>query len=517
MHLLLHILGILCFGSVLSAHDLVITNATILDGTGSDAVKGSLGITDGRISAIGEVSTEGAEVVDAEGRYVTPGFIDVHTHSEQVCDLPEAENFIRMGLTTIITGNCGSSRTDLAVFFKEMEAARLTLNVGSLIGHNSVRNKAMGGMFRREPNEEQLTEMKRMVRQAMLDGAVGLSTGLIYLPGTFARTDEIVALAKVAAANDGVYASHIRYESYRIMEAVEEFLTVAREAKIPAELSHIKLSGPSAWGKTTEVLSALDKARASGMEITHDQYVYTASSTSLGQLIPDDAREGGRDAFKARLDDPKQKAEIVSDMKQILSRSGRKSYDYAVIAQYKHNTAWNGLSVPAVTQKVRNSVSLDDQIEVVLDIERHGGASAVFHGMNEDDLRSFLKHPLTMIASDGNPRKLGDAVPHPRSYGNNARLLGRYVRDEKILTLPDAIRRMTSLPAKTFHLKDRGTLAVGSHADIVIFDLAKVTDPSQFDDPHHYATGFTDVIVNGEPVIRSGKLTDKRPGGPLRK
>ena len=499
-----------------AATDLVITHGLIVDGTGAEATKGSVRISNGRIVAVGEVDAQGATVIDAEGRFVAPGFVDVHTHSEQICTLPEAENFLRMGVTTIVTGNCGTSKTDVAAFFKDIEQTKVALHVATLIGHNAVREQAMGGLFRREPNAAQLAEMKRLVDQAMKDGAVGLSTGLIYLPGSFSKTDEIVELAKVAAAHGGIYASHIRSESYRIFSAIDEFLTIAREAKLPAELSHIKLSGPSAWGKANEVLGVLDKARAEGLQITHDQYVYTASSTSLSQLIPDDAREGGQDSFSQRVADPAEKAKIVEGMKSILSKGGRNSYDYAVVAQCKHKPEYNGLSVTEITKKEKGTEALDSQIETVIEIVKNGGASAIFHGMNEEDLTTFLKHPFTMLASDGSPRKFGDAVPHPRSYGNNARLLSRYVRDKKIMTVEEAVRRMAGLPAKTFQLKDRGVIKPGAHADVVIFDLQKVADPSQFDDPHHYSEGFTDVIVAGEPVILGSKLTGARPGGPLK-
>jgi N-acyl-D-amino-acid deacylase len=253
-----------------------------------------------------------------------------------------------------------------------------------------------------------------------------------------------------------------------------------------------------------------------GIEVTHDQYAYTASSTGLVQLIPDKALDGGRGAFLARLADPAQKAAIVEEMKQSRERQGRTDYSYAVIARFKPDPALNGLSIADAAKVKRGSASLDDQIELLFDIERQGGGSAVFHGMDEEDVQAFMKHPCTMIASDGGPRRLGEDVPHPRSYGNNARVLGRYVRELKVLTLPEAVRRMTSLPAQTFRLADRGVLRPGAWADIVIFDPDKVGDVATFDDPHHYSVGFSDVIVNGTPVIRDGAVTEARPGGPLR-
>lgn len=497
--------------------DVLIKNARIVDGTGSSARAGSVGIKAGRIVAVGEVSGTATTVIDAGGKVVAPGFIDVHTHSEKIIEVPAAENFLRMGVTTIITGNCGNSRTDVAAFFDEIRQAGMTLNVATLIGHGSVREQGMGGKFIRAPSDEQLAAMKQIVDQAMKDGAVGMSTGLIYVPGSFAKTEEIIALAKVVASHGGVYASHMRYETVRIFEALDEFTRIAREAKVRSELSHIKLSGPTAWGKAGQVLTYLDKARAEGLEITHDLYGYTASSTGLRQMIPDSALEGTREDYMARLAAPESKAKIIQGMKEILQRSGRKDYSYAVVARFVADPTLNGLSIPEAAKKVRGSDSLEEQIELLLDIESRGGGSGIFHGMNEDDLTNFLKHPLTMIASDGGPRRLGEDIPHPRSYGNNARILARYVRDRKALSLEEAIRRMTSLPSQTFGLKQRGTLQVGSRADIVVFDLEKIRDSSAFNDPHHYAEGFTDVLVNGVPVIRNGQLTEARPGGPLRR
>ncbi len=510
-------LALLIAGTTAAADfDLLITNARIADGSGKPLVGGSIAVKGGKIVAVGQIEGTADQIIDAGGKVAAPGFIDVHTHSEDICLIPVAENFLRMGVTTIVTGNCGHSRTDVAKFFQEIEESKVALNVATLIGHGSVREQGMGGSFIRAPNAEQLAMMKGLVDQAMKEGAVGLSTGLIYVPGSFAKTDELIELAKVAAAHDGIYVSHMRYETVKIFDALDEILRIAREARIRAEVSHIKLSGPSAWGKAAEVLAVLDKARAEGLKITHDQYAYTASSTGLRQTLPDAALEGEREDYLARIADPKQKAEIIAQMAEMRERQGRKDYGYAVIARCKSDPTLNGRTVPEAAKIRRGSDSLDDQIEFILDLEAQGGASAIFHGMNEDDLQAFLKHPLTLIASDGGPRRLGEDVPHPRSYGNNARVLGRYVRDLKLLTLEEAVRRMTSLPAQTFRLKDRGELKPGAFADIVIFDPEKVNDPSTFSAPHHYAEGFSDVIVNGGVVIRDGQLTEVRSGGPLR-
>lgn len=498
-------------------YDLVIANARIADGSGAPLRPGSIAVKGSRLAAIGEVTGSAAVTIDAAGQVVAPGFIDVHTHSEDICKIPAAENFLRMGVTTIITGNCGNSRTDVAAFFDEIEKAQAGVNVATLIGHNSVRKKGMSGPSIRAPRPDEMAAMKSLVDEAMKDGAVGLSTGLIYVPGTFAKTDEIIELAKVAAAHDGIYVSHMRHETIRIFEALEEFIEIVREADIRGEVSHLKVTGPSAWGQSGKVLEVLDRARAEGLRITHDQYAYTASSTGLRQTIPDSALAGTREDYRARLADPETKAEIIAKMAESRERLGHKDYRYAVIARFKEDPGLNGKSIPEAAAIVRGSDRLEDQIELILDIEARGGASAVYHGMNEEDVVLFLGHPLTMVASDGGPRRLGEDMPHPRSYGNNARVLAKYVREKKILGLEEAIRRMTSLPAETFQLKDRGVLRAGAFADLVIFDPSKVNDVSTFADPHHYAEGFSHVIVNGGVVIRDGTFTDIRSGGPLRK
>jgi len=498
------------------SYDLVIRNGRIVDGSGKPAFEGDIAVHQGRIVTIGRIDRPGREEIDAAGQIVAPGFIDVHTHSENITELPVAENFIRMGVTTIVTGNCGGSKLDVAAFFKDVEQTRTALNVATLIGHNTVRAQIMGGSFARPPTAAELQQMRALVDRAMADGAVGLSTGLIYLPGTFATTEEIIELAKVASARGGIYASHMRYENARILEALKEVVRICEEASIPAEVSHLKLSGPSAWEMSGEVIALLDGARARGLAVTHDQYVYTASSTSLGTPIPAESREGGRERFRERLKDPGQKARMVHEMKETLRRSRRDDFAYAVIANFEPDTSLNGKSVPEAAQRIRGSASLDDQIETILEIEARGGASAVFHGMSEENIQRFLVHPFTMIASDAGPRRFGEAVPHPRGYGNNARVLARYVRELGLLSLEEAVRKMTSLPAATFKLGQRGEIRPGLVADLVIFDPATVAAPSTFNDPHHYATGFSDVIVNGVPVIRAGSLTGQRPGQPVR-
>ena len=494
--------------------DLIIRHGRVADGTGNPAFFADVAVRKGRIAALGKFSGTARMEIDATGLIVAPGFIDVHTHAEEIDELPLAENFTRMGVTTLVLGNCGSSVVDVKEFFRRIETTNFSPNVATLIGHGSVRSKVMGGSFMRPPTAGELDQMKALVGQAMKDGAVGLSTGLIYLPGSFAKTGEIIELAKVAAHYDGIYASHMRNESQEILDALDELFRVAREAGIRAEISHIKLSGKANWGRTAEIIAAIGRARAEGLDITQDQYVYTASSTGISQLVPEKYREDGR--FTNNLADADQKARMVVEMKENLKRNGREDYAYAVIASYRSDSSLNGLNIVEAAKKERGSGSLDDQIELILDIHRRGGATGVFHGIDEEDLRQFLRHPNTMFASDSGVRKFQDGVPHPRGYGNNARVLARYVRELKLLQLEDAIRRMTSLPAATFRLKDRGVVRESAWADLVVFDPAKVQDRSTFDDPHHYATGFAWVLVNGTPVVKNDEPTGARPGKALR-
>ncbi|MBE0542733.1 MAG: D-aminoacylase [Verrucomicrobia bacterium] len=498
------------------SYDLIIRGGRIVDGSGNPAFYADVGVKDGRIAAVGRIKVKAATEIDATRLIVAPGFIDVHTHADEVADMPRAENFLRMGVTTIVAGNCGGSALDVGKALAEIEEKKVSINYTTLIGHNTVRRRAMNGVHDRPPTVEELEQMKSLVDRAMEDGAVGLSTGLIYLPGVFSKSDEIVALAKVASAHDGIYVSHMRYEDSRIFEALDEVFRVAREAHIRAEISHIKLAGERAWGQADKVLAHIEKARGTGLDITQDQYAYTASSTGISQLIPDEAFDGGREKFLERLADPAEKSKIASAMKQKVRHRGREDYAYAVIASYRHDPSFNGLNIVEASEKLRSAATLDDQIETILEIQKHGGASGVFHGMNEEDLQTFLRHPNTMVACDSGLRKLGEGVPHPRGYGNNARVLARYVRELKVLRLEEAIRKMSSLPANSFRLKERGLLREGNWADLVVFDPEQVNDPATYNDPHHYATGIPHVLVNGVPVIKNGKHTDARPGMVLR-
>ncbi len=518
MKFLIRVLSLvaLTFVSRAENFDILIRHGLVVDGSGNPGYHADIAVKDGRIAAIGKISGTATEEIDATGLVVAPGFIDVHTHADDVANFPLAENFLRMGVTSLVVGNCGSSDLDIAKLFSSIEKKQVSLNVASLIGHNSVREKAMGGSFDREPTTAERTKMKTIVRQAMQDGAVGLSTGLIYRPGTFSGSDEIVELAKEIAPFDGIYTSHMRHEDYRIDSALDEVFHVAREAHVRAEVSHIKLGGERAWGQASRVLSRIEAARAEGLDITQDQYAYTASSTSLSQLIPDRAFDGGKKKFLSLIADPAEKAKLADEMKEKIHSRGGTNFAYAVIAHYAHDPSLDGLSLVAAAKKLRGADTLDDQIETILEIEKNGGGSGVFHGMNEADLEIFMQHPNTMFASDSGSRDFGKAVPHPRGYGNNAVVLGHYVRELKVLRLEDAIRKMTSLPANTFHFSNRGQLRAGWAADITIFDPATVNSSATFESPHHYAEGIPFVLVNGVTVIKNSSHTRARPGQALR-
>ncbi len=499
-----------------AGYDVVIRHGRIVDGSGNPAFFADVAVKNGHIAAIGRIGKKGRMEIDATGLIVAPGFIDVHTHADEITTQPLAENFLRMGVTTVVVGNCGSSTLDVDKYFRDIAAKKVSLNVTTLIGHNSVREKVMGGDFDRPPTVAELEQMKVLVSRAMQAGAVGLSTGLIYLPGVFSKTEEIVELAKMVKPYDGLYASHMRHEDARIFEALDEFMRVAREAQVRGEVSHLKLSGEKSWGRADEVLAYLEKVRAEGLDITQDQYAYTASSTTLRQLIPDEAFDGGDKNFLAIISDPARKKKLAEQIKTQIHARGREDFAYAVIASYAHDPSLNGLNIVEAAKKRRGASTLDDQIETIFEIQKNGGGNGVFHGMNEADLQKFMRHPNTMIACDSGLREFGKDVPHPRGYGNNARVLGRYVRELKVLRLEEAVRKMTSLPANTFQFQQRGELREGNWADITVFDPEKITDPATYNDPHHYATGIPYVLVNGVLTIDHEHHTGAKAGLGLR-
>jgi N-acyl-D-amino-acid deacylase len=497
-------------------YDLVITNARVIDGSGNPWFRADLALKDGRIVRIGRIAPDTAgKVVDARGQIVAPGFIDVHTHVESIYGQPAAENFIRMGVTSLVTGNCGSSATEVGQFLGRLKERPLAVNLATLIAHGSVRRKVMG-LGDRAPTPDELKQMEAVVEQGMKDGAVGLSTGLIYVPGTYAKTEEIVALARVTAHYGGLYATHMRNEGDKVAEAIRESIQIGEQAGLPVEISHFKISNKKLWGQSPMTLGLVRDARARGLTVTVDQYAYTASSTSLDSRLPSWLRAGGLDEAKKRLADKATREKAISDTKDALKRSGFKDYSFAVVASYSPDKSFNGKSIAEITKQVRKKSDVTSQIEQMLEMYEAGGASMIYHGMDEGDVKRIMQEPFTMIASDSGVRQVDESVPHPRGYGNNARVLGRYVRELKLITLEDAIRKMTSLPAQTFGFRDRGLIREGFAADLVIFDENTIMDQATFDKPHQFPVGISYVIVNGETVLANGQMTEARPGVALR-
>ncbi len=505
------------FAAGTESYDLLITNARIVDGTGNPWFRGSIAVRDGKIVRVGAIDGDAAtaaKVIDAGGKIVAPGFIDVHTHAENVYRLPDAENFIRMGVTSIVTGNCGGSTEDVGSFLGRIEKDPLAINVSSLIGHNTVRAKVLG-LDDVQPTQEQQAEMNSLVEKAMREGAVGLSTGLIYLPGTFAKTEEVVELARVASRFGGVYASHIRSEGLKVAEAVSEAISIGEQAGMPVEISHFKISSGALWGQTDMTIGLVRAARERGVQVTVDQYAYTASSTSLDARFPTWAVAGGRDEGRKRLEDPETRARIAKELKEYLKKNKFKDFSFAYVANYAPNPAFNGKNIAEITKTERGSKKVSAQIEQMFEMYKAGGAQMVYRVMSEEDVRNIMRQPFTMIASDSGVREFGAGVPHPRGYGNNARVLGNYVRELKVIGLEDAVRKMASLPAQTFRLEGRGLLKPGYAADILIFDEKTVGDLATFEEPHQYPKGFAAVIVNGRIVFDGEKMTGERSGQAL--
>jgi N-acyl-D-amino-acid deacylase len=502
---------------VAQQYDVMISNGKILDGTGNHWFYADLAVKDGKIVAIGKLKAQDAKkVIDAKGLIVAPGFIDVHTHIEgEEKGTPTADNFIYDGVTTVVTGNCGSSEVNMDRYFRFIDSLKLSINVAALIGHNSVRRNILGTAMK-DPSVSEMERMIALVEEAMKNGAVGFSTGLIYIPGTYSKPDEVIRLAGAAAKYNGVYASHIRTEGDSVTSAIREAINIGYQNNMPVEISHFKVSGQQNWGRSKETLAMIVAARNDGVDVTIDQYPYTASSTSLNTLLPDEILADGQDSIVARLNRPDVRKYVIESMLKSLKKRKLKHFSYPVVANYRFDTTMNGKSIEQVNlargRKHKASIEAETIIEMVI----NGGAGMVFHGMSEPDVKRIMQYPFNMFASDASIRTFGSGVPHPRGYGTNARVLGKYVREENVLTLEEAIRRMTSLPAQKFQLKDRGLLKEGMAADIVIFDPATVSDKATFEKPHQYSVGFQFVLVNGKLVVENGKHNGTRSGVSLK-
>jgi len=488
--------------------DVIISGGHVYDGAGNPWFTADVGVKGDTIAAIGNLANRtAAQRIDAKGLAVAPGFIDTHSHGRRgIFDVPLAENQIRQGVTSIIEGPDGSSPLPVKPFLDRVAAAHSTVNFGMLAGQGTIREQVIG-LKDRKATPDELDKMRQIMRQAMLDGAFGVSTGLFYLPGAFTPTEEVVEIAKVAGAMGGVYTSHMRNEADKSLDSVRETIHIGEAAGIPVQVTHHKIIGQPNWGMSVKTLELVDQARARGIDVTVDQYPYTASSTGLAALFPKWALESGQKAFVERANAPSQRARMKAEIiTAILTDRGAGSPKNIVFASCGFDKSLAGKSLADISK------SVDDAADVAIDLLKKGSCSMIYHSINEDDVVRIMRYPYTMIASDGGIPVFGSDVPHPRNYGTFARVLGRYVREQKVLTLEDAIRRMSSLPAARFKIFNRGLLHEGMKADIVVFNPATVIDKSEFNKPHQYAEGFRDVVVNGKPVMLEGKMTGARPG-----
>ena len=511
-----------CGVAVAQDYDIVIRGARVADGTGAPWFLADVAIKHGRIAAVGLPEQVTAKrVIDARGRVLAPGFIDVHTHAERrefrpgAEDLPDALNFLMDGVTTIVTGNCGHSAIDLAAWFRGVATGGIGPNMASLVGHGSIRRAVMGA-DNRPPTRPELIRMQELVRQAMRDGAFGLSTGLIYVPGTYADSAEIVALAKIAAHFGGLYSSHVRDEGNGVFKAIDEAAAIGREAGLRVQLSHLKLASKRLWGQSHDLLARIDALRREGVDIVADQYPYARASTQLETTLPAWALAGGIAKLKERLSDAATRSRIVAEMEQSVREQGFTDYSFATVASCAFDPGLEGKTISEINRLRGRNATVSDEAATILELVPKGTMQMVLHWMSEQDVEQILRHPHTAVASDGYVIPFGTGVPHPRSYGTRARVLAEYVRSRHVLSLEDAVRRMTSLPARTFGFDDRGLVKVGFAADLVMFDPDQVRDASTFSQPHQYTRGFDYVFVNGVAVIEDGKHTRNRPGQVLR-
>jgi N-acyl-D-aspartate/D-glutamate deacylase len=452
-------------------------------------------------------------VIDATGFLIAPGFIDLHTHSDDEIVAAKTQgnyNYQTQGVTTIVTGNCGFGPVHVGTFYTRINKQGAGTNVCHLIPHNALRAQVMGNV-NRPPTPEELAKMRALMEQGMKEGAWGLSTGLFYTPGAYAAVDELIALATIAGRHGGIYASHIRDEGEGLMPAVEEALKIGREAKLPVHISHLKSSGRRNWGNAGTLISRLQQARATGHRVTADQYPYAASSTSLqATVIPTKYREGSAADIAARFHDP----QVGPAMREAVRQRIKECNDGRDIRIARHaaKTAWQGKDLASIAKEEGK-----DPLDIVMAIETRGGAQIVHFSMSDEDMRLILKQEFVATASDGAAKVPDETVPHPRNYGTFPRKIGRFALGEKLIAVEQAIRSATGLPADILQLPERGYLKPGYFADVVVIDPATFQDRATFDKPHQYSTGVQHLFVNGVAVIENGHPTKKLPGRALRR
>jgi N-acyl-D-aspartate/D-glutamate deacylase len=510
---MLHAVAFCLCSTVISAApveaDFVIQGATLYDGRGGEGVKGDLAIKGERIVGVGSFEVKGTpRRLDGTGLIVAPGFIDLHNHSDTPILAPATRgnvNFLTQGVTTIVTGNCGAGPVDVADYYRKLDVNRAGTNVAHQIPHNTLRRRVMGEA-NRPPTGEELEKMKALVDKGMREGAWGLATGLYYTPGSYADTDELIELSKVVARHGGFYASHMRNEGTGLLASVTETLTIGKRAGLPVHISHMKAFSKRAWGHAADAVALVEEAQKKGQIVTADQYPYTASSTSLAaDLIPTLFREGTQKDILARLDDPEKGPRMRQAMAQNLEASdeGRSLR----IARFAKKPAWQGKTLAAIAAAEKKT-----PLEMAIEIERNGGAQIVNFSMKDEDVRLIMKRPWVATASDGSATAKDSSVPHPRNYGTFPRKIGRYAIEDRLISVGQAIRSATGLPADVLHLPERGYLKPGYFADVVVFDPKTFRDTATFDNPHQYASGVVYLFVNGTVAIEKGKVTGKLAG-----
>jgi N-acyl-D-amino-acid deacylase len=496
-------------------YDLVIRNGRVLDGSGNPWFRADVAVSGGRIAAVGDLSAARARrTVDAQGLYIAPGFIDVHSHAGEALAteaLSAAQPQLAQGVTTVVVNPDGGGAVDLARQRAALMQHGLGINVALMVPHGSVR-RAVIGMDDRAPTVAELERMRAMVRQGMEAGAFGLSTGPYYTPGSFATTEELIELARVAAGYGGVHSSHIRDEGdfgIGVVAAVDEVIRISREARLPGVVTHIKALGPRVWGYANALVHRIDRAREEGLEIYADQYPYTASATSLtGALVPPWAQAGGDSALIRRTHDADTRTRLLAEIAENLDRRGG-----AARIQFRRHAA--DASIEGRTLADAAAARGLGAPETVVELLRAGGAAIVSHNMLDADVELLMRQPWTMTSSDGEFVPMGVGVPHPRAYGSFPRKLRTYVLEKGTVDLAAAVRSMTHLPASVFRMRDRGLIREGAIADLVVFDLDRVRDLATFTRPHQLSEGMVHVLVNGRFAIEDGRFTDGKHGAVL--
>jgi N-acyl-D-amino-acid deacylase len=501
--------------------DVLIQNGRVIDGSGNPWLRLDIGLRGGRVVAIGRLKGgRAARLIDASDRIVAPGFIDVHSHAAEAMARPalrQAQPLLAQGVTTIVANPDGGGPVNLAAQRTELEAAGIGPNVALLIGHGRVRSAVIGGA-NRAPAAGELDQMRALVRTAMEEGAFGLSSGLFYTPGSYAKTEEVIELTRVAAEFGGLYTSHIRDEAnYNIgvVAAVEEVIRIAEEAGTIGVVSHAKALGPDNWGLAHAITQRIARARARGVQVFTDQYPYEASSTSLrAALLPDGVAAPTTDQLATPAGMTAEQRAVFDRAEQVATENLRRRGGPAaiLIAHYRPDPTLEGKSLEQIAAERRQP-----PVRTALELIARQAPSIVSFNMSEDDIAELMRQPYTMTSSDGGLVAMGEGRPHPRNYGSFVRKLSRYVRERGTITLEHAIRSMTSLPAAVFGMKDRGVIREGAVADIVIFDPARIVERSTYTDPHHLAEGMAYVFVNGEAVIDDSKFTGALPGKVLKR